>query len=215
MKIFKNILNIIYPPKCIFCQEIIPINQDDFICQDCYVDLDFIFDDKEPSLSVFKYNEKSKYAIHRFKYYNRKDYAKFFAKMMALKFNKINHLDYDFVVFVPMHKNKKKKRGYDQAELLAKEFSKLTNINFLGENIIRIKNTIPQSKVTFEERKTNVLNCFEVLNNSLFENKNILIVDDIFTSGNTIFQCIKEINKCNPKNISFFTLAKVINIHEE
>lgn len=208
---FEKILNIIYPRKCIFCQDIIPINEDDFICKYCYMDINFIIQDKEPNLSVFEYDEKTRFAIHRLKYFNRPDYAKYFAEMMYLKFSKIEHLEYDFVIFVPMYKFKKKKRGYDQAELLAKEFAKLANINFLPNNLIRIKNTIAQSKVSFEERKTNLLGAFAIEDRDLFKDKNILIIDDIFTTGNTLYQCAKEIEKAHPKNISFFTLAKVFN----
>lgn len=215
MKIFEKILNIIYPKKCIFCQEIMPMNENDFICKYCYMDIDFITEDKEPNLAVFEYNEKTKYSIHRLKYFNRPDYAKYFAKMMYLKFNKMNHLDYDFVIFVPMYEFKKKKRGYDQAEILAKEFAKLANIKFLPNNLIRTKNTVAQSKVSFEERKTNVLNAFSLKDYSIFKNKNIIIIDDIFTTGNTIYQCAKEVQKAMPKNICFFTLAKVIHTNYE
>ncbi|MDE6181635.1 MAG: ComF family protein, partial [Eubacteriales bacterium] len=173
-------------------------------------DIDYIISDKEPFLSVFEYNEKTKFSIHRLKYYNRPDYAKYFAKMMYLKFCKLENKEYDLIAYAPMHFKKKRKRGYDQAELLAKEFSKLANIKLSKNNLIRTKNTLAQSKVSYEERKSNVEGIFEIKDYSEFKNKNIILIDDIYTTGNTILQCAKEIKKAGANNICFLTLSKVV-----
>lgn len=209
-KIINKILNIIYPQKCIFCQEVIPIIEDDFICKDCHMDIDYITFDKVPFISIFQYNEKTRFSIHRLKYYNRPDYAKYFAKMMYLKFCKFESNDFDLISYVPMHSKKKKKRGYDQAELLAMEFSKLTNIKIAKDNLIRSRNTLPQSKVSFEERKTNIKDAFYVKEPFEFKDKNVILIDDIYTSGSTISQCAQEIKKAGANSICFLVLAKAL-----
>lgn len=208
--IIEILLNIVYPKKCIFCQEIIPITYEDFICKDCHMEVDYITFDQEPFLAVFEYNEKTKFAIHRLKYYGRIDYTKYFAKMMYSKFYKTKIKDYDLVTYVPMYFQKKKKRGYDQAEILAEEFCKLSKINISKNNLVRIKNTLPQSKVTFEERKFNVEGAFYVKDSNEFKNKRIILIDDIYTTGNTISQCAKQLKNAGAESICFFTLARVL-----
>lgn len=210
-KFLNNLLDFIYPNRCIFCEEVMPINEKDGICKYCYMEIDFIINDNEPRLSVFSYDDITRFSILRLKYYNKKYYAKIFGKMMYNKLRKINIQHYDYIVYVPMHKKKKKKRGYDQAELIADELSKLSNIPIEKDNLIRIKNTLPQSKVAFKDREKNVKDVFKVLNPQKFENKNILLIDDIYTTGNTLNYCAKELKKANANIICYFTLAKVVH----
>lgn len=208
----KNVIDImlkvVYPQKCIFCKEVINFNEDNFMCKNCDTEINYITTDKEPSISVFEYNEITKYSIYRLKYFNKPYYSKYFAKLMYLKLSKLNYKNYDLIVNVPMHLKKKKKRGYDQAELLAIELSKLSNIKTEKNCLIRIKNTIAQSKISLEERKENVEGIFKVKDKDIVKNKNILLIDDIYTTGNTIYQCAKELKNAGANNICIFTLAK-------
>ncbi|WP_317367754.1 ComF family protein [uncultured Tyzzerella sp.] len=211
LKIFNKILDFIYPNKCVFCEEIIPLNEDDSICKYCYMNIDFITDDKEPNLSVFCYDDVTRFSILRLKYNNMREYSKVFAKMMYNKLSKIDIKKYDYIICVPMYFKKKKKRGYDQAELIAEELSKLCNIPIQKENLIRNKNTLAQSKVSFDERGINVKGVFEVLNTGIIKDKNILLIDDIYTTGSTINNCGKVLREAGANNICYFTLAKVVH----
>lgn len=208
---FNNLLDFIYPNRCAFCEEVIPLNEKDNICKYCYTDIHFINDDKEPNLSVFSYDDVTRFSILRLKYYNKIMYAKIFGKMMYNKLIKIDIQKYDCIVYVPMYIKKKKKRGYDQAELIANELSKLCNIPVERENLIRTKNTLAQSKVSFEDRGKNVKDVFKVLNADKIKNKNILLIDDIYTTGNTINYCGKALKEAGANYICYFTLAKVIH----
>lgn len=193
-----------------FCDEVINIYEEDFICKYCYQHIEVNTENKEANIFVFNYNEDIRLAILKMKYNNKKNFAKGFAPLMKLEFERVKTLDYDLVINVPMYYKKKKKRGYDQAEELAREFAILANINFEADNLIRTKNTIAQSKVSYEERKTNVKGIFEVKNINNIKDKNIILVDDIYTSGNTINQCAMELKRAGAKNISYLTLAKAI-----
>lgn len=205
----KNILYFIYPKKCMFCSEIINIYEGDFICKYCNQDLPINLNPKESNISVLDYSDIIRDAILLMKYQNKKHFAKGFAILMQLQFDRVKTLDYDMVINVPMYYKKKRKRGYDQAEELAREFAILTKINFEPNNLSRTKNTIAQSRVSFEERKENVRGIFEVKNPTSIQGKNIILVDDIYTSGNTINQCAIVLNNAGAKNISYLTLSKV------
>ena len=207
-KIIETILRFIYPSRCVFCEEIIALGEEGHICRYCDMEINYISYDKEPKLYVFEYDDITRFSILRLKYSNKRQYAKTFAKMMAKKFEMIEHLEYDCIINVPMYKKKKKKRGYDQAELIAKDLSDILNIEFEKENLVRIKNTLPQSKVSFEQRQTNVKNVFKVLDPDRIEGKNIILVDDIYTTGNTLNECAKELKQAGANNICYFTLAK-------
>lgn len=125
---------------------------------------------------------------------------------------KIDISKYDYIINVPMYVKKKKKRGYDQAELIADHLSNLIGIPLEKDNLIRTKNTLPQSKVSFEEREQNVKDVFSVLNKDKIFGKNILLIDDIYTTGNTLNQCAKELKKAGAGEICYFTLAKTIKL---
>lgn len=216
VKFFNKLLDFIYPNKCIFCEELIAMGQERDICKYCYMDINFVNYDKEPNLSVFYYDDITRFSILRLKYYNQIQYAKVFAKMMYNKLEKIEISKYDYIMCVPMYIKKKKKRGYDQAEVIAQELSKLCNIPFEKNNLVRTKNTLPQSKVSFEDRAKNVKDVFKVTNKEKIKDKNILLIDDIYTTGNTINYCGVELKKAGVNNICYFTLAKVMynkNLH--
>lgn len=203
------ILNFIYPKRCIFCDEVVPINYEDEICKYCYTDINFVVEDEENNISLFFYDDVTRFSIHRLKYYNKRNYAKVFAKMMYNKLLKFDYEKFDYIIYVPMYEKKKKKRGYDQAELIAFEFSKISGIKLENNNLIRTKNTLPQSKVSFEERKSNVSDCFCLVNKDKIKEKNILLIDDIYTTGSTIKSCSKILEEAGAKSVCFYTLAKV------
>lgn len=210
IKFFNNLLDFIYPNKCVFCEEVLPIDEKDGICKHCYLKIEFITDDKEPNLSLFSYDDLTRFSILRLKYYNKIHYGKIFAHMMYNKLLKIDNKKYDYILYVPMYIKKKKKRGYDQAEVIAEELSKLCNIPIEKDNLIRTKNTLPQSKVSFEDRAKNVEGVFKVLKPERLRDKNILLIDDIYTTGNTINCCGKALKDAGANIICYYTLAKVI-----
>ncbi len=211
MKYLINmLLSLIYPNRCIFCDEIIPMGEDEYICKYCNMDIDYVYNDEDANICVFYYDNITRYSILRLKYYEQRQYAKTFAKMMYEKMIRIDLKGYDYIICVPMHKKKKKKRGYDQAEEIGKELSKLTNIQLEKDNLIRIKNTLPQSKVSFEDRRKNVKGVFKVLKPEVIKDKNILLIDDIYTTGSTIKYCKEELKNAGAKEVCCFTLAKVI-----
>ncbi|MCX6738177.1 MAG: phosphoribosyltransferase family protein, partial [Candidatus Parcubacteria bacterium] len=97
------------------------------------------------------------------------------------------------VCCVPIHKKKLKNREFNQSEEIAKHLSEEFGLNFIKDLIIKIKNTPPQAELSKDERKKNITNTFEInpLLKDVIKDKNILLVDDVFTTGSTMEECSK------------------------
>lgn len=117
---------------------------------------------------------------------------------------------YDIIIIVPISKQRKKDRGYNQSELLAKEISKIIKIPIATKVLYKIKNTVPQSSLNKKEREKNVKGVYKVKNITKLYDKKILIIDDIYTTGNTLNECAKALIQQGIKkaNIGVLTIAK-------
>ena len=107
---------------------------------------------------------------------------------------------YDMIIPVPIHKNRQKERGYNQSELIAKEFENYKNI------LIKTKHTKPQSILTGKEREDNIKNVYIVNENVV--GKNVLLIDDVYTTGATVNECSRVLKLSKAKNIDVLTIAK-------
>lgn len=148
-------------------------------------------------------------SIQNFKYNNKKYLAKPFAKLMEQEFKKMkkNNIEIDLIVPVPLFKSRQKKRGYNQAELIANELSKIVNKPISIGNLQRIKNTETQTNLSFKERQKNLDKAFIIQNKKEFKDKNILLIDDVLTTGSTADHCATILKKTKSKNIYVLTLA--------
>jgi len=146
-----------------------------------------------------------KKAISRFKYKPYlKDLAPVLVSLIIAHLAKINKLS-DFGDFwlapVPLHKRKLKLRGYNQAEELAKEISKVFKIPLLNNALIKTKNTPAQVELKKEERRENIKNAFLCKNPGAIKNKKILLVDDVFTTGATMEECARVLKNKGAKEV--------------
>ena len=116
--------------------------------------------------------------------------------------------NYDIIMPVPMHKIKKLKRGYNQSELFAKGISKMLEIPISVDSLIKQKNTLMQSSLGKDERVKNVQNAYKVINAEKIENKKILLIDDIYTTGATIKECKRVLQQAGVKEIGVLVIAK-------
>ena len=99
-------------------------------------------------------------------------------------------------------------RGYNQTQLIAKEIAKNIDIKLCDDVLVKSKNTIAQSKLNKNKRKQNIKNAFKVLNLEKIQGKNILLFDDIFTTGSTVNECSKILKKAGAKTVGVLTIAK-------
>ena len=115
----------------------------------------------------------------------------------------------DLVVPVPLYKTRQKKRGFNQAEIISVKFNEVLGLHIEVNNLIRKENTPTQTKLTRRERQDNLKNAFEVKNKGAFKNKNVLLIDDVFTTGATTEECTKMLKRAGVKNVYILTLAHV------
>jgi ComF family protein len=156
--------------------------------------------------SLYDYNSM-KMSIYRFKYMGRCEYAKFYANDLCEKLgSEIQRMNADALIPVPIHKNRQRERGYNQAEELATEISRLTGIPVYNNIIKRVKETIPQKELNPRERQNNLKKAFNIAQNVVKLNKTI-IIDDIYTTGSTIDAVAVELRNIGVKEVYFLTLC--------
>jgi len=163
-------------------------------------------EEKYLSWSVFYYSNIVKELIIRLKYKNDFICGEILAKYM-LELVKGNKLRFDLISYVPMTKKGLKNRGYNQSEYLANYLSKFLNIPVIC-NLIKTENTKDQIGLSGEDRWNNMKKCFEIKGNEIIKNKNILLVDDVITTGATAFHCARSLKTNGADNIFILTIAK-------
>ena len=115
-------------------------------------------------------------------------------------------------ISVPLHRTRLKERGFNQSLLLAKGIAKIYNLPMDYLNLKRIRATTPQVKLKGKDRIKNVSGAFAVQNGNAFKDKQVLLIDDVYTTGATITECSKTLKKAGAKDIKCLTLARVVNL---
>lgn len=116
----------------------------------------------------------------------------------------------DFLIIpVPLHRQKEKQRGFNQSYLLANQLSKNTGLPIANDILKRTKNTASQVELKDKEkREINVKNCFTLENSELLNGKNIIVLDDVFTTGATMKEAAAVIKKAGVKKVIGLVIAK-------
>ena len=200
MGIINTVLDLLYPPKCVFCGRILD-SSGYAVCDGCDEKIDtphgrevhlkgnFISDGVAP----LYYEDLVRESILRYKFNGKSGYAKTYAEIMAKCIESELYEEFDILTWVPVSRKRLRKRGYDQAELLAEGIGKCLGISAVP-TIRKTVNNPPQSGIKdAERRRANVLGAYEIIDKKLIENRKILIVDDIFTTGATISECAKTL----------------------
>lgn len=115
---------------------------------------------------------------------------------------------YDTIIPVPISQKRRKERGYNQSELIAKEIARNVGIDCNTTCLFKVKNIVEQSKLNKEERQKNIQGVYKLHNQKKITDKKILLIDDIYTTGSTVNECAKTLQQAKPKKIGVFTLAK-------
>lgn len=171
------------------------------VCSECRVKKQ-LFD---RCVSIVEYKDYAKFALINYKFYKRRNISKTLVDLLLTKINEFNGVD--LILYVPIHKNKLKLRGFNQNYILAKGLSKNLNIQ-LGENIlIKTKDTKNQSSLNRVNRLINLKGAFEVADKYKITGKNILLIDDIFTTGATVSECAQCLRSAGAKSIYVLTVA--------
>ena len=150
-----------------------------------------------------------KEVIHKFKYQSKDFLADGLSEFLIRESkDKFNWTEIDFIVPVPLHKKSEHTRGYNQAKLLAEKVAKYFNKPLSTKGgLVRIRKTKAQMQLPREERLTNLVDAFAVVNPQEFKGKNILLIDDVSTTGATIEECAKAIKRVGVKKVWGLVLA--------
>lgn len=209
----KTILDILFPIKCFRCG-----NTGSAICNKC---LSYIKpaerETEENIIACFDYREKIIKDIIWSMKYNK--YSALGFCMGEILYNEMQEhieelISYNggskiYIIPIPSSKNRKKYRGYNQTEYIAKGFVKNNNNFVIDTNIvIKTKDTIPQARIkNRKKRLDNIKNSFSVLNKDLVKDKIFIIIDDVTTTGATMIEVIKILNKAGAKKVIGFAVA--------
>jgi len=215
MGIINKVLSLLYPPKCVFCGRLLEDNEEE-ICEHCetniktptgkaiHCDGSFYSDCVAP----LYYKGVVRDSILRFKFNGRSSYAKTYARLIAGCVREELNRDYDFITWVPVSKKRLRKRGYDQARLLAEEVGRLLNKEVRPVLIKTVHNKAQSSIGTPEKRRANVLGVYSVTDKEQIKDKKILIIDDIHTTGATLSECAKTMLLAGADEIFCAAIAK-------
>ena len=177
------------------------------MCTDCKKE-DLHFD---RALSVFHYDGILKELIHDFKYKKATSLATEFADL-TVDFIKEYDVgkDTNIILSIPMHPRRLFKREVNTSDILAKNIAKRLGLKYSAKVLKKIKNTLPQSKLPRSERINNIKHSFSFRKNKEAEikNKNILLVDDLLTTGSTVNECARLLKGASSGRIEVITLAR-------
>ena len=219
INIFEKLLDLLYPQVCGICGK---LNMKS-LCNKCKVKLEkefnFQTDNYEEDYSknfiehnyFFKYENLIRSQILALKFQEKPYIYKtiaYFIKNMQKSFEKLKK--YDIIIIVPISKQRKRDRGYNQSELVAKEISRIIQVPIVKEILNKIKNTVPQSTLNRKQREENAKGVYKIKNIKKIIHKKILIIDDIYTTGNTVNECANILIQAGVKraNIGVLTIAK-------
>lgn len=223
----EKILEFFYPSKCPFCGEInsgicetcrekYPIIQEprckkcgkpiqketEEYCYDCKNTVHFY----EWGRSLWIHKSPVNEAIYAFKYKNKRIYGEVFAREFAKQYGKLlKQQKIELIIPIPLHKKRRRERGYNQTEIIAKYLGKYTGIEVDCTSLIRTKKTTPQKCYNDKERKKNMKNAFAMRRN--IHVRNVVLIDDIYTTGSTIDEAARTLKKSGVDNVFFLTIS--------
>ena len=199
----EALLDIIYPydNKCIIC------GVEGFlgICSKCKSEIKRVHQQEE-IMAYGYYGGVLKKLILNLKYHKSFIAGKVLADLLCQIIIE-KKLSIDCICYVPISKDSLKKRGFNQCSVLAKNISSILDIPVI-DCLVKVKETKEQKLLGMEERMKNILDAFEIKNKEKLFKKNILLIDDVYTTGATINECKKNIEKCNINKIYLLTIAK-------
>lgn len=223
---FDKALNIFFPAKCGFCEDI--TGNYKFICDKC-IDKQMHYEDKCFLCGNITYlkNNICKECLKKKIYYDRLIFCNEYEgtiqdKIVAYKFYGKKYLYHfftellyerlkaevaDIIIPVPISKRRMNERGYNQAAIIAKKLSVLLDIKYNKNTLVKIKDTKRQSNLSKEERYKNIINSFKLADIYDIANKSVILIDDVFTTGVTANECSKELRRGGAYKITVATIA--------
>ncbi|WP_299105492.1 phosphoribosyltransferase family protein [uncultured Tenacibaculum sp.] len=225
MQYLKDIFYLFFPYICVNCKLTL-LQNEKHLCTYCVNDLPIIddnphtnvtllstFNNKVPVKNVrsFLYYQKhgiTQKIIHELKYKNQPSIGNLMGAWFGHRLKESNIFsDVDFIVPVPLHKEKLKKRGYNQLTTFGTSLGNILQIEYKPEVLIRTSISNTQTLKERFDRFSNQKTTFRLSDTSIFKNKHILLIDDVITTGATLLACCKELLQTPNITISIATIS--------
>lgn len=214
MKIFDWLLDLLYPPRCAFCRRLLT-GEERGVCRFCRPRLPYVpadgqvqhFKNVDQCLSPLYYHRSVRDSLHRYKFGGLTAYADIYSEFIVKCIDE-NQISCDSITWVPLSHRRRRKRGYDQAELLAREIAKRLGMQPVCL-LKKRRDTPPQSQTgSAEKRRANIAGAYTCLNPEAAAGKSILLVDDIVTTGATLSEAAGVLKRAGAKTVIAVTLAR-------
>ena len=222
---FDSILNLFYPRVCAACGETL-LRDEETVCLKCRYLLPRTGYENHADNPVaqtfygrvkfhavtscffFAKSGKVQHLIHQLKYKGNKEAGVFLGQQIGLSIKDAPLFQgIDYLIPVPLHPKREKKRGYNQSLMIAKGINEVTGIAIGDKYLIRAVNTATQTKKSKEERYQNVKDIFEVRFADELQGKHVLLIDDVLTTGATLESCAHQLENIPGITISAATAA--------
>lgn len=215
MSILSGLMDLIFPPKCMFCKKVLPAGTQG-CCAACAkgvvqkeLPIEGTFFDR--CYFPMHYDGAVQDAIVRFKFQDQPGYATEFGRILAECIRENLKGTYDLITWVPVSEERRKKRGYDQAMLLAMAAA-LELDDVAVETLVKMKDNPSQSSLeNAEQRRGNVLGTYAPADAELIAGKRILLVDDIITTGATMDEAARTLKQAGAERVLCVALAHPMN----
>lgn len=212
--LLEKILNLIFPRVCGFCGKL----DKNSLCARCKLKLNKILRCKTEKAE----DKNFSYLVYLF------DYDGIIReKLIGYKFNDMTYLNetfvnfviknekicgflkkYDIIIPVPIHSKRRKQRGYNQSELMARNIAKNTGLEIVADALVKVRNNTAQSTLNREDRQNNVRKVYGIKNFEKIKNKRVVLVDDIYTTGSTVNECSRVLKNAGASEVAVLVVAK-------
>ena len=215
-------MDIVYPNTCVICENDLHANEN-HLCISCLYDLPYLEQNSESenkldklfwaraevekTYTLFDYQKGNQVQdiLHLIKYQSKTKLATYFGAKLAEIIG--NAENFDFILPVPLHPKKQKHRGFNQSTLIAQGVHHTLKVPMKEKVMKRVVHSPSQTTISKYERWNNVKNIFSISDPSKFENKHVLLIDDVLTTGATIEACLKQMLQIDGCKVSVATLA--------
>ncbi|MBT9175531.1 MAG: hypothetical protein DDT22_01211 [candidate division WS2 bacterium] len=211
-KLFSNLLKelkeLILPSNCLLCN----IYSQGYFCAGCQQTIkEMISPMYEHNLkvhSLFQYHGRIRQVLHRFKYDRFREAGLVLGSLMGEYYRDVLQEKYDLLVPVPLHKDELKERGFNQSEIIARGFISAFPQNLSLFTLVKIKKTRRQVNLNLTERRENLKNAFSTPYS--LKGNTILIIDDVFTTGETFKACKSALLQAGAREVQGVTFCRQI-----
>jgi len=214
MGFLSAVLDILYPPRCVFCRRIVRSAKEN-ICPRCDARLPFTGSSASQKgdffsacISPLYYEDDVRESLLRFKFNGAAAYADAYGRLIAEYIRTEGGLDFDCISWVPLSRKRYKQRGYDQALLIATAIADEIGTTVISTLEKRVDVAKQSTMGSAEKRRANISGAYTVPDPKLVAGKRILLIDDIITSGSTLSECARMLRQAGAAKVICATVAR-------